>query len=290
MKDGMISSAKGRIELIVVSVMPFIATALLVLMQFVKPGVVVIDDTDFWVDFTISAVALLFYYFPFKSLFKKMYQNSTRIIDKKKEYATKATAIYDGNLKNFAVYCDNEFEERKNKFFAKGLQLLDISKAEFVAKYKMSKKLINADKNLSGAQKRMAIELLVKIKFVQKINYEKVLPGISAVTDYNRMKSSMDKSDKLTGVRKFAYAVLITFATVCVSFTTDFTADAVAIITQLVVRLAAGLWQIFSALIAANTLVNKVYFAELSEKSLIMDEFFEECKIDASDSQESKSN
>lgn len=269
---------KSTLELAITGAMPFIALILIALTNFVSFGFK-LPDASFWIDAVINTVALLCFFLPFKSIFIDKNLGSERIMDKQALYADLVEKIYDDRLADFEKWTELEYDERRARIKRIELKTLRIENAEAVFdSFALDKKRIRKDKNLSNYQKKSMIKLIKRLSRLKKIRTDKCLPGIDAVVESNRLSSSMSTEDKKQTVMKVIRSLVICAGMAMLAFTTDFSDLKnrwMAILMTLGLKVLIGLWHIYGASRLANTLVNKVYFNELSEKSLVITEFLE---------------
>lgn len=267
------------IEKIVYIAVPILATVILTLLPSVSVGVNITFDTKYITNSILTAALLLLFYFPFRTVFVAMYLTKPRMVSKTFEYSLRVSLVYNNHLSDFDHFCDYEYEQRKEKFIKRNLQIVSFSYKEFIDKYAFSRIKVMRDKELSLRQKKSLIKIITYLHFIKRQDYEKVLPGTEYGTEFQRIKSNMDRKSVISGSRKIVTSVLLGFATVSLVFTTDFSQGAFSIVMQILTRVIAGGAQILLALFSANTLVNKTRFAELSEKNLFIDEFIEYAEL-----------
>lgn len=269
---------KSTLELAISGAMPFTALILVALANFVSFGFK-LPDASFWIDAVINTVALLCFFLPFKSIFIDKNLGSERIINKQALYADLVEKIYDDRLADFEKWTELEYDERRARIKRIELKTLRIENAEAVFdSFALDKKRIRKDKNLSNYQKKSMIKLIKRLSRLKKIRTDKCLPGIDAVVESNRLSSSMSTEDKKQTVMKVIRSLVICAGMAMLAFTTDFSDlknRCMAILMTLGLKVLIGLWHIYGASRLAHTLVNKVYFNELSEKSLVITEFLE---------------
>lgn len=263
------------LEKLVYLLLPLILTVAIVLLPFVNSDLTFTWSVKYIGNSILTAIVLLSYYFCFRTLFNGMYLNSKRIRDKSKEYSVRSTLIYSGHLSKFDEFSDYEYNLRRTKFINRNLQTVPFGYDEFIDRYKFSCKNIRKDSTLSRNQKHLLIMLTLKLKFIKRQDYEKVLPGTECGTVYRRVKSSMDRMSKLTTTKKVFTTTLLSILTVAYWFTLADDLTIERLIAEILLRVIASMLQILSALFSAKRIVNKSYFSELSEKILYMNEYIE---------------
>ena len=261
---------------------PFVATAIVILMQYYTWGAIFSFSTSFVASSIVTAGVMMAYYFPSRTLFKDMFVARKRIQNKLFEYSVRSTLVYNGHLDEFDSFCDYEYEHRKMRFINVNLQIIkNLSYDDFVDKYKFSERLIRADKTLSKKQKMAMFKVVTLTKFIKRQDYSKVLPGTEFGTVFKRLKSSETKATRGNNVKKVASSIIMAVATISLIPTLNLNVTPMEILIQVLIRIAVGLWQVFSAMIVANKLINKTFFSELCEKNLFMDEFIEYKQLNA---------
>lgn len=269
----------NTLELVLSGSMPFVAIILIALSNFVTFGFQ-LPDSNFWIKAAINTVALLCFFLPFKTIFKEKYMHSERIINKQLEYSNLVTKVIDNKIIAFNDWTEVEYNARKDKFIKQVLQLNYLELDTF-KKFGMSKKSVLKDKELKGSQKKALIKLINKIPKIEQIKADKCLPGTDNSTVFKRLSTSETREDKKMTCLKVVRSLIVCAGIAMLGFTTDFNnflIEYIAILAELGLKLLIGLWHIYGASRVANTLINKVYFKELSEKSLVIEEFLESYK------------
>lgn len=268
---------KNFLEYLVLAIMPVLGMLLVtladyVMFEYTQPS------KSYWIDFVLNTSALMFFFLPFFVIFRDQFMSRQRIVGKQGEYSACSTVVYS-HLSQFYLWCDIEFNDRKMRYVERHLQLCkNLTYDEFMNTYKMSPSIVRKDSTLSGPQKRMLIRLIITINWIKPVRPEKVLPGTSAGTEFDRTPTNSRKRMVGTIVNKLAMAFAISYACVSLFSSLDFTQASQNIIPIIIgtgIKVAAGCWQIFSALICAHSFVNHTYFSELSERIMVMSEFIE---------------
>lgn len=262
-------------EQIVYALAPFVAAVLLTLTSFINAEFKLDLSFKYVANSVITAVSLLAFYFPFRSIFKTKFLSRDRITKKVFQYSVRASLVYNGHYREFIAFSEIEFKERREKFINRNLQLVDMTYSQFLEQYKFSIAEINKDKNLSKRQKKMLRKIILVTRFIKIQNPDKVLPGTEHGTEFKRVRSSMQRQNTSNTVIKILRAGLTAFAIIGIFFTVDYTQTVMGIITAVALRIFSGIMQILIACYAANRIVNVAYFNELSEKNQYMDDFIE---------------
>lgn len=269
---------KSTLELAISGAMPFTALILVALANFVSFGFK-IPDASFWIDAVINTVALLCFFLPFKSIFIDKKIDSERIKSKQEAYTEMVEKVYDDRLVDFEKWTEKEFNERRARIIRIELSGLRLENADAkFNEYGFDIRKIKKDKCLSNYQKKIMIKLIKKVSKLKKIDTDKCLPGIDSIVEDNRLSSNMEKEEKKQTIIKVLRSLIVCAGIAMLTFTTDFSdlqTRYMAILMSLGLKLLIGLWHIYGASRLAHTLVNKVYFNELSEKSLVITEFLE---------------
>lgn len=269
---------KSTLELVIGGAMPFVAIILLALTSFVTLGFKM-PDSSFWLNTIVNTVALLCFFIPFKAIFIEKYLSSERIIGKQNAYIELVERIYNDKYLQFQDWTVEELEIRKQRVIKVNLQALRLKNAEEkFNSYGLDTKKIKRDESLSNTQKKIMINLIKRIGKMKKINPEECLPGIEYNTQNSRIVSNMKKYEKKATVFKVLRSLIICAGFAILALSTDFSNIGeryMAILVELAMKILIGLWHIYGASRLANNLVNNVYFNELSEKSLVITEFFE---------------
>lgn len=272
---------KNIIELVAGAVMPFMSFAILTLaklvsINFSKP------TSAFWVDVVVNTFVLLCFFIPFKSIFKEKYLSSERIENKVGEYAELVAKIYDGKLKSFDEWTCTELDLQRNKYISQGLQMACMTKEEFLSRYKLSAELVKDDKELAKDTKVVLLKIIKHAPKIKQIRTEECLPGTESNTIFNRLTTKEEKEDRVVTFSKVARSLIICMGVAMLSYSFNKDANVLEIITDLGIKLLLGVWHIFGASRIADRLINKVYFKELSEKSLVLTEFLESSQEEGS--------
>lgn len=267
---------RNIIEIAITGCMPFISIALLFLIRFVSLGFR-LPDSMYWVYMCVNVAIMLCFFIPFKSIFKDKYMSHERIKAKQEYYASRVQEVFNDNIASFDDWTKIEYEKRRKKFIVQTLQTCTILDYEtFMAKYQMSSKKIYSDKDLTLKQRLKLIKMVANIAKLMPIKSASCLPSIDKVTPLNRITANMEKSDKLLTFKKVMQSVLICAGLAMIAVKPSSLVDNfMAIMTELLLKILMGCWYIYGASRVANHLVFNIYMRELSEKSLVIEEFLE---------------
>lgn len=266
----------NTLELALSASMPFMALILIALSNFVTFGFKP-PDSNFWIKAVINTVALLCFFLPFKAVFKEKYLQSERIKNKQSEYSNLVSVIFDNKITAFNLWTEIEYQQRKNKYINNMLQLAYVD-FECFKSYEMSMTTVLKNKTLKWSQKKVILKIIWKIPRIKRIDVDRCLPGTDSNTIFDRLSTSEEREDKKLTCLKVLRSLMICAGFAMLGYTTDFSnfaTEYIAILTELGLKLLIGLWHIFGASRVANRIINKVYFKELSEKSLVIEEFLE---------------
>lgn len=267
--------------------LPAIAIALYIFEEYVELGFREPDKYS-WLTVIGHTLCLVCFFIPAKAIFKDKFMRGERITKKKQEYESKiGRLLNEKRLDEFRQWTDNEYLKRKQDYLETCLDLAGVTEIAVDCKNKNEKvqTIINKpssllkNKKLSFTQKIKLLKLSHYYARIKKINIEKVMSNTDRATVFNRQPSNMKRKEKHITRRKIMSCFLFAFASVFLTYTLNFNQETLIVLMAFLIRIFMSAASVASAYFVSKRLIDEDYFQELSEKALILDDFFNSTEL-----------